>query len=265
MEPQNPASAFEGSARSPRADAWPRAPRMLAAGRGAEWWREGWRVFMAAPLVWVGIVVALVVIMFVLSLVPVLGPLAQAVLWPVFAGGLFLGCRELAQGRALSFSHLVAAFRDGHAGGLVILGLIALGVGIALSLVIAMFVFGALGVSGMAGMMRGDPSAAMRHAMAGAGVAALIATPLVFVAGVLFMMAWWLATPLVALYRARPFDALKASFDASWKNLGALVIALLIFIVAAIVASIPFGLGWLVLMPVAFGANFAAWREIFGD
>jgi uncharacterized membrane protein len=147
----------------------------------------------------------------------------------------------------------------------VILGLIALAVGIVLSMIIAMFVFGAVGISGLAGLMRGDATSAMSTAMAGAGVAALIAMPIVFVAGLLFMMAWWLATPLVAIYRARPLDALKASFDASWKNLGALVVYVLVFVALAIVATLMFGLGWLVLGPVAVGANFAAWREIFGD
>jgi uncharacterized membrane protein len=263
MDPQSTAGSFP-PATSPAA-AWPRSPRMLAPGRGVQWWSEGWRIFTAAPLVWIGMLVVLVLIMGVINFVPVLGPLAQALLWPVFSGGMFLGCRELAQGRPLAFTQLFAAFKDGRAGGLIILGLIALVVGVVLSLIIALFVFGALGMSGMMAMMKGDPSIAMSTAIAGAGVAALIATPLVFVAGVLFMMAWWLAVPLVVLYRAQPIEALKASFDASWKNLGALALCVLIFIVAAIVATIPFGLGWLVLMPVAVGTNFAAWREIFGD
>ena len=81
----------------------------------------------------------------------------------------------------------------------------------------------------------------------------------------LFLMAWWFAVPLVALNGAKPLDALKASFAASWANVGALLVYGLIFLVLAILASIPMGLGWLVLAPVATGASFASWREVFGD
>ena len=77
--------------------------------------------------------------------------------------------------------------------------------------------------------------------------------------------AWWFAVPLVALNGAKPLDALKASFAASWANVGALLVYGLIFLVLAILASIPMGLGWLVLAPVAMGASFASWREVFGD
>jgi uncharacterized membrane protein len=81
----------------------------------------------------------------------------------------------------------------------------------------------------------------------------------------MFLMAWWFASPLVALDGAAPLDSLRASFVASWKNPGALTIFGLIYLVLALVASIPFGLGWLVLGPVAIGANYASWREVFGE
>ncbi len=42
-----------------------------------------------------------------------------------------------------------------------------------------------------------------------------------------------------------------------------LAVFVVIFVVLAILASIPFALGWLVLAPVAVGASYAAWREVF--
>jgi uncharacterized membrane protein len=266
METNNPGVVMPSTAATPPdTPGWPRPPRSLSAGRGAEWWGEGWRVFMAAPLVWIGIIVVLLLILVALNFVPVLGNLAQAVMWPVFAGGLFVGCHSLARGRGLEFAQLFAGFQGGRAGGLVVLGLVSLAVWAALFIVIALFVFGAVGASGILGMMTGDPTVAMSKALAGASVAALIAMPIVIVSALLFLMAWWFATPLVALNRARPLEALTASFDAAWKNLGALAIFVLIYFVLAIVASIPFGLGWIVLGPVAIGANYASWREVFGE
>ncbi|HVE49514.1 MAG TPA: BPSS1780 family membrane protein [Casimicrobiaceae bacterium] len=261
MEPPVTSSAPPTSGYSPT---WPRAPRSLAMGRGVEWWSEGWRVFTAAPLIWIGVIVVLAIAMLVLQIVPLIGQLAQLVLWPVFLGGLVLGCLALARGQRLEFMHLFAGFRDGPVGALVILGLIAVAFGFALALVVGVFAFGAVGMTGLEVLMRGD-AAAMQRAIAGAGVGALIALPIVILGSLLFMMAWWFATPLVSLNRAQPMDALKASFDASWKNIGALIVFVLIYLVLAIVATIPFGLGWLVLGPVAIGANFASWREVFGD
>ena len=31
----------------------PRAPRRLAAGQGVSFWSEAWRIFCAAPLIWI--------------------------------------------------------------------------------------------------------------------------------------------------------------------------------------------------------------------
>ena len=251
--------------RTSAAPGWPRTPRQLAAGRGAAWWSEGWRVFTAAPLLWVGMVVVLFVIAIVLNFVPLVGALVQGVLWPVFFGGLLLGCHALVQGRPLEFAHLFAGFGEGRTVPLVIVGVIALIASLVLAAVVGMLVFGAAGMSGMAGLVSGDPDVAMGSAMAGLGAAAIFAVPIAIVGWVLFMMAWWFAPALVALNRADAIEAIKASFAASWKNIGALVVFLLILLGLAIVASIPFGLGWLVLAPVATGAMFASWREVFGE
>lgn len=220
---------------------------------------------MAAPLLWIGIGVVLVVIAIALNFIPFIGGIALALLWPIFTGGLVLGCHALARGQPLKFEHLFAGFAEGRAGPLAVLGVIALAINLVFMLVFAMFVFGAMGFSGMAGLMSGDPSLALYSAFAGMGVAALLAIPIGLIAYGLFMMAWWFAPALVALNRADAIAAMKASFDASWKNLGALAVFGLIGIVLIIVASIPFGLGWLVLMPVGFGALYASWREVYGE
>jgi hypothetical protein len=264
MDPLQPA-ASPPPLRTPAVPGWPRTPRKLAAGRGAAWWGEGWRVFTAAPLLWIGMLVALFVIALLLSFVPIVGAIVQGVLWPVFFGGLLLGCHALAQGKPLEFAHLFAGFGEGRTVPLVILGVFALVASLILATIVMMMVFGAAGFSGMAGMMSGDAGVAMGSAMAGLGAAALLAVPTAIIGYLLFMMAWWFAPALVALNRADAMEAIRASFAASWQNIGALILFLLILLGLAILASIPFGLGWLVLAPVATGAMFASWREVFGE
>ena len=78
----------------------------LAAGEGAAWWGESWRIFCAAPAAWIGIFVVFVVISIALVLVPIVGSLVHTVLTPVFAGGVMLGCHALARGEPLRIGHL---------------------------------------------------------------------------------------------------------------------------------------------------------------
>jgi len=66
-------------------------PRAVAAGRGASWWTEGWRLFTPAVGVWILAAVVLACINIALNFVPVVGPLASHILFPVFMGGLMLG------------------------------------------------------------------------------------------------------------------------------------------------------------------------------
>lgn len=261
-----PASATPGSGLAPPTSAlpgWPRAPRQLAAGRGIEWWKEGWRIFTASPLVWILIVVAWIVGMVVVGFVPLLGNLVQTLLWPVLAAGVTLGCHAMAGGKPLEFAHLFAGFQSPRLRNLFVLGLIALAFSIAITLVVLLAMMLSFGTAGLAALMSGDSMAAMTTAL-GAGMVMLLLVPVILVVIALFTMAWWFAVPLVTLNGAPPVEALKASFSASWANIGALALFGLVFIVLAIVASIPMGLGWLVLTPVAIGAGYASWREVFG-
>ena len=52
--------------------------------------------------------------------------------------------------------------------------------------------------------------------------------------------------------------------SASWRNVGAFLIYGLIYIGLAFVASIPFGVGWIVLAPMVVGSCYAGWRTILG-
>ena len=79
-----------------------REPRILPAGQGAAWWSEGWQVFMAAPGMWIAVIVVFVLVMVAMAFVPVVGSIAESVLAPVFGGGIALGCHALAKGRPLT-------------------------------------------------------------------------------------------------------------------------------------------------------------------
>ena len=82
--------------------------------------------------------------------------------------------------------------------------------------------------------------------------------------GVVATMALWFAPALVVFRGTQPLDALRISFSTSLKNIVPFLLWGLIYIVASIVASIPFGLGWIVLLPVTMLTAYVSYRDVFG-
>jgi len=77
------------------------AGRAVAAARGWRWIADAWELFRRQPGAWIGLVIVALLIFIGMTLVPLLGSLASAVLTPVFVGGIFVACREQDQGRYL--------------------------------------------------------------------------------------------------------------------------------------------------------------------
>jgi uncharacterized membrane protein len=238
--------------------------RRLSAGYGASWWAEGWRVFAASPGVWIAIVLILFVLMLLLAFIPFLGALAQTLLMPVLGGGVMLGCHALARGEPLRVSHAFDGFSGGRFGPLLIIGLVMLAAGFVLAIVLLAITFAILGPAGLTSLSAlSDPQSLSLDAL-GALAASLVAVLVVgMIGGALIAMAYWFAPALVVLNGEEPLAAMRKSFVASWRNLGAMAIYGLIYIVLAVLASIPLGLGWLVLAPVIAGTCYAGWRTIF--
>lgn len=253
------------SAPAPAGSTWPREPRSLAAGRAISWWGEGWKIFRAAPVPWLLIALAFIVIQVLLNQIPVIGTLGGSLLTPVLMGGLLLGCHGLAQGRPLAFGQLFAAFSSDRLVPLLILGALML----AASILIAMIAFGAMFGAGTSAYLGGasldSSSAALGAGMASFGLMSIVGGLFALLAGVVFYMAWWFAPALVAITGVGPVEALKASFRGATANLGGVLLSLLILIVLSILSMVTFGLAWLVLLPVLVGADYASWREVYGE
>jgi uncharacterized membrane protein len=241
------------------------APRQLRAGEGASWWGESWRIFCAAPGIWVGIVLIFAVISIALAFIPIIGSFAQTVLAPVFAGGLMVGCHALARGRPLTIGHLFEGFQGARFTPLVTLGLLWLAVLFVVAIVMVGTVFLTLGAAGLAALMDFDAAAQIDlHALGSVAASLAVVGLIALIALALAAMAYWFAPALVVLNGEAPLSALQKSFSASWHNIGAFLLYGLIMIGLAIVASIPFLLGWIVLGPMLVGSCYAGWRTIFG-
>ena len=242
----------------------PRRAGAVASGSGTAWWREGWRLFTASPGIWIAIAVLYLIIMVMLSFIPVLGSLASTLLAPVFAGGVLSGCRAQDRGGELRIEHLFGGFSD-RLGPLMIVGLLYLIGTLAIVVVVGILLFAAVGVTGIGTLLTGDPLQAGVAALAALGIGALFAVLLGLLLEIPLMMAFWFAPALVALRQDEPLAATKASFDACLRNMMPMLVYSLLGLVFAIVASIPLGLGWLVLAPVFAASIYASYKDIFGE
>src|SRR3989304_2878199 len=95
--------------------------RSVAAGRGWDWIVEAFALFRKQPGIWILAAVVLGILFIAISMIPLLGSLANALLFPIFGAGLMLGCKALDQSGTLEISHLFAGFKQ-KTGDLVLVG-----------------------------------------------------------------------------------------------------------------------------------------------
>ena len=218
--------------------------RTVDAGRGLAWWTEAWALFMRSALLWMALGLILIIGGAVIGMVPLLGGLATALLMPPFVGGWMLAARKVHSGGTLEAGDLFSAFQGPQLTPLIVLGAL-----FAAATAIAFLVAGVLGAGAAFGMFSGGMHRSGAGLLAGLGVGLL--AMLVFLGiGLLATAAMWFAPALVVFRQTAPIDAAKASFAAVFRNWLPFLVYGLIQVVLAVVASIPFALGWLVLVPV---------------
>ena len=227
--------------------------RAVSAGQGWAWITSGFDLFKKQPGIWIAIVVVLFLILLVLAFIPLLGALATVLLLPVFFGGMMLGCQALQRDGALEMGHLFAGFKT-QTGNLVVLGAIA----IAGWIIVMVPVILIMGVGAFFGAMSGDAAGAVAL-----GGSILIAWLVAMALSILLYMALWFAPALVVLRGVAPVAAIKQSFHGCLKNIFPFLIYGIVMLVLSIVATIPLGLGWLVLGPVLVASVYLAYEDIY--
>jgi len=226
-------------------------PNSLSAGRGTAWISEGWGLFREAMGLWIGITVTFITMLIALGLVPILGQIATYFLSPLFVAGMMLGCRSLENGEGLRFDHLFSGFQK-NLGQLLLVGLLYF-VGMIIIMLAVFVVFG----GALMGMFTGQISS--DFSMSTFGLAMLIVMAL----SIPLMMAIWFAPILVALNDVSAVAAMKLSFFGCLRNILPFLVYGIVLFILAIIATIPIGLGWLLLMPTLICATYVSYREIF--
>ena len=228
----------------------------VPASQGWNWIADGWTLFKASPGLWIGMILVLIVILLAMAMVPFAGTIAQSLLMPVFMGGLVLGCRAIDDGTGLQFNHLFEGFKT-RFGTLIAVGALYLAGFVVIMLVVLMIA----GAGVVALMMGGgeQSDAAQSGALMGLLLGVLIALAL----SIPLVMAVWFAAPLVVFHDLGAVEAMKQSFTGCLRNIVPFLVYGIIGFLLAIVASIPLGLGWLVLAPVLAASIYTGYRNIY--
>jgi len=240
------------------------APARCPVGRGLGWVVEGAKLFANAPGVWILLSIVYILITLVGAFVPLIGPLALSILYPVFLGGIMIGVDRQFHGDGIAVKDLFVGFstRFGtlaaigavYIGGSLGIGLLVSGIG-SLLLGAGMMGMGAFpfGGTGMAG-----------GSMAGPGM--LIPVLLMLAALVPFYMAIWFAPTLLALNRdIGLWPSLALSYKGCARNFMAFLIYGLVILAVLVLGALPFGLGLLVAAPVLMASGYVSYREIYVD
>jgi uncharacterized membrane protein len=244
---------------APPADGW-----AVTTGRGVVWWSDAWRLFTAAPGIWIAITLLYGAILIGLSIIPLLGQVASTLLQPVLFAGLVLGCRAVDRGGKLSVSHLFAGF-DHKPGPLFVLGALYFAGWLVVACVAVFLMIMVIGAGTLGALLSGD---AMQAATALLSVMSLGAIVVLLVAALFvvpLLMAIWFAPALIVLRGDEPFAAMRTSFRASMRNIPPFLVYGLVGLVFSLLACIPLFLGLLVFMPVASATIYTSYKDIFGD
>lgn len=232
-------------------------PQRLQAGQGWEWIKQGYALFMKAPLLWIALLFIYFIAAIGVSMIPLVGGPLIALLTPVIWVGLMVGCRALSQGEELELAHLFIGFKQ-HTSPLLTLGGISL-IGQYLILGLMMLTGGATLISLFMNVQPDTDPGVIVQAFAGASFAVMLGITLFF----LLTMAMWYAPMLVYFRNVPPVQAAQLSLRAFFKNIGPMLVYDITFLFLAILATLPIGLGWFVLLPMAYTSSYASYNAIF--
>ena len=261
----------------------PLAFRRVRASRGVAWWGLGWRNFLLAPWVWIGLSVVFLLSFIVLHALPLGGVLAQWLSLPLISlGAVFASVLRQRWARARSITPQGLAVEPDQEGALAessrrwsprIGALLLVSLLVLLTLFVVFAILGVVAVTGFglslahlhALMDSTDSSSLAQIGALGLSIGVLMLFLVLLLAVLLLAnIAFWFVGTLVAIGGAAPWAAVRLSMRAGFANLGALLVFTLILMLLSMLLPLTAGLGVLVLLPVISGASYASYDEVFG-
>ena len=213
------------------------------------WFVRGWQLFTLSPWMWMGVtLLAMVITVVALVFIPGYGGVIVAFLVPTLYGGLLYGAGELENEHRLKPEYLFRGLsKEDKTFQFVMLGGLTVGVYYLLLLITLLTI------------RSGGGRVFTLESMITSGL------PLVYLAGIVVLSIVLLyACPLVMFAGVRTATALRSNLEAFRKNPLPLLLFGAVWLGLSILAAIPIGLGFLVLLPVTICALYYSYRDIYG-
>lgn len=236
--------------------------RTVDAGEGLVWITSAWKLFVAAPMMWIVMIVLYAVFYLVLAFLPVIGSLLGYLLYGVIGAGWLAAAHAVAKGEKLEIDHLFAGFKT-RTSPLFVLGACYAGGLIAILVLMATLLAIGLGASGAVGaILSGDSS--QLASIAGASIMTFLFAVLVGLALLApLLIALWFSPALVYFHNEPPLEALKMSFMACLRNWLPFLVYGVLMLILVVIAAIPLMLGFLVVGPLALISVYTSYRALF--
>lgn len=232
-------------------------PQKLKGKEGFSIFSDAWQIYKQSPVMWTLLSIAMFILVILFAIVPVLSIVTSFLMLPLMVG-LYIAARDVDQGGSLRFGYLFSGFK---ANVWKLIGFtIVTSVLFILVMVVPVLMLGVTEV--FAGMAEGAENInpeLIQNNMGGLMLLALFVT----VGSVVLTMVTWFGAPLIALQSQGVFEAIGNALKGCVKNIWPLTLFSLAFLFWVVVASIPFGLGWFVLMPMMYITVYCAYRRIY--
>lgn len=205
------------------------------------WLVKGWRIFTKHPATWMAMSLVYACIVGSVLLIPVVGTLVFAMIWPALTAGLVYGAHRVSQGSQLKISYLFECFRlRGLRGSLLVIGLLLAGLVIAHT-----------GLSMLLWSHGIDDTTFLE-------VTAIMST---IITGIVLFY----SIPCVVIGKATPWKAIKEGVLTAVEHKSKILLFGISYLTLLIIALLPHGLGLLVLLPVTAGAVHTYYSQSYSE
>lgn len=225
-------------------------PNRLPASHGVLWIKQAWQIFMARPLLWLGIAVFYVIVMIGFSFLPFLAWI-PSLMATFFMASLAYIAYEVEVGEEVRFADLFVSFE--HNLLQQILLILLYWVGIVAIFVPMAFLFVGLNLGAVV-TGSGDPSQSALTLVLAVLLGVFLMIPLI--------MAMWFAPVLILFHEMSAIEAMKLSFKACVRNILPFLVYGLVMLLLMVLAALPLGLGYFVMLPLGFIIIYVAYKDI---
>lgn len=262
MEFPFPPSTFEGK------------NRQAEIGAAFEWIKQGWYIFLSKSGLWLSSSFILIFLLFIIALIPVFGIFLCCFCVPIFSVGLFKICATISKDdndetiynfNELSILDLFVGFdfysdsngEKNEKNKQLFLLSVAFVISIFLLIMSSLFIL-------QSGIVVENTTTfnSIINMKLTIGKTLLVGF-LIFLFCLPILSAMWFAPLLIFIHQKTCLEAIKISVDASLKNIIPAVIFNVFILILFCLSLITCGLGFLILIPVLFGAIYASYKDIF--